>query len=151
MRSQILVHADVCRSVRYKKPPRETWEVIQCVPLQVARPYYINGRKNTVRSLLGDSCKGVSWLPILPCLPFIPCFRLAVDCRKIAVRSYMPALAPSYCPVRVTRLQSSYCSSYRPVLVTLSVPYSFLSSCIQYRAQPSARVHQALVPALPTY
>ena len=48
------------------------------------------------------------------------------------VLSYIPALA-LYCPVCVSRLQSS-CSSYRPILVTLLVPYSFLSSCIQYRA-----------------
>ena len=46
------------------------------------------------------------------------------------ILSYIPALTP-YCPVYVSRLQS-FCSFYRPILVTLLVPYSFLSFCVQY-------------------
>ena len=44
----IKVHADYCRNVDTKNLLRQTWVVIQSVPLQVARPYYINGRKNTL-------------------------------------------------------------------------------------------------------
>ena len=65
------------------------------------------------------------------------------------VLSYIPALAP-YCLIYISYLQS-FCSSYRPIFVALLYAYSFLSSCIQYRAQPSTRVHQALVPALLIY
>ena len=101
------------------------------------------GGKITVRS----TAPGHSpWLPILPCLPFIPCFHLIVDCREVAVRSCLPALL--LLTALYVYLQSS---CYRPVPIALGVPYSFLSSCIQYRAQLSTRVHQALVPALPTY
>jgi hypothetical protein len=76
----------------------------------------------------------IAYLALIAVRTMLPC---VCSFRRI-VLSCMPALAP-YCPVRVSRLQSS-CSSYRPVLVTLLVPYSFLSSCVQYRAQPSTRV-----------
>ena len=77
----------------------------------------------------------IAYLALIAVRTMLPC---VCSFRRI-VLSCVPALAPSYCPVRVSRLQSS-CSSYRPVLVTLLVPYSFLSSCIQYRAQSSTRV-----------
>ena len=69
--------------------------------------------------------------------------RLPWDCRKVLYTCPCSFLLPcTYISPAVLLL---------PPVTTLSVPYSFLSSCIQYRAQPSTRVHQALVPALPTY
>ena len=70
----------------------------------------------------------IAYLALIAVRTMLPCI---CSFRRI-VLSYIPALTPYY-PVCVSRLQSS-CSSYRPVLVTLLVPYSFLSSCIQYRA-----------------
>ena len=76
----------------------------------------------------------IAYLALIAVYTILPC---VCSFRKI-ILSCIPALTP-YCPVYISRLQSS-CSSYRPVLVTLLVPYSFLSSCIQYCAQSNTRV-----------
>ena len=108
------------------------------------------GGKITVRSPLGHQSPeprlGLlnAYLALSAVRTMLPSnYRLPWDCRKVLYACPCSFLLPC------TYISQSSC--YRPVLTTLSVPYSFLSSCIQYRAQSSTRVHQALVPALPTY
>ena len=84
-----------CRLIlwfRYKKPLKETWEVIQHIPLQVARLYYINGRKNTFRLLLRD-LKSVC-LECLSCRPVCRVCHASIWIEKTVKIDSVPALAP---------------------------------------------------------
>ena len=68
------------------------------------------GGKITVRSPLGNQSPEdlVSWMPILPCLPFVPCFHLIVlpwDCRKVLYACLCSFLLPyMYTPPAVLLL-----------------------------------------------
>ena len=67
--SNAVLFASPCRLLpwyRYKKPPRRTWVVIQSVPLQVARPYYVNGRKNTFLGRCSET-------PVQGCPSYLSC------------------------------------------------------------------------------